>query len=164
MSDFRSNRPCLSFHCAVVSCGHSLASVTGTTHTRGQRLAEEGVRLQGSEGTLWQLTDNLGSVRDLAEYDEASGTTSVVNRNEQQLELFTLIGKLDLLNYGANSNMDFEINAQDNKGNIYFDNAAGRMVDSQTTQTLTITATENDRQAQRVVTTSSKIAVKKCEE
>ena len=44
-----------------------------------QLLAEEGVRLQGSEGTLWQLTDNLGSVRDLAEYDEASGTTSVVN-------------------------------------------------------------------------------------
>jgi RHS repeat-associated protein len=44
-----------------------------------QLLAEEGVKYQGSEGTLWQLTDNLGSVRDLAEYDEASGTTSVVN-------------------------------------------------------------------------------------
>jgi len=87
----------------------------------------------------------------------------VVNRNEQPLEHFTVIGKLDLLNYGANSNLNFEINAQENKGDIYFDNTAGRMVDSQTTQTLTITATDNDRQAQRVVTTESKIAFKKCD-
>ena len=87
----------------------------------------------------------------------------VVNRNEQQLEHFTLIGKLDLLNYGANSNLNFQINAQENKGDTYFDNTVGRMVDSQTTQTLTITATENDKQAQRVVTTESKIAFKKCD-
>ena len=44
-----------------------------------QLLAEEGVRLQGSEGTLWQLTDNLGTVRDLASYDDVTDTTSVVN-------------------------------------------------------------------------------------
>ncbi len=32
-----------------------------------------------TDTVLWPLTDNLGTVRDLAEFDAATGTTSVVN-------------------------------------------------------------------------------------
>jgi len=45
-----------------------------------QILADEEVTSLGTAGDiLWPLTDNLGSVRDLAEYDSGTDTTSIVN-------------------------------------------------------------------------------------
>ncbi|REJ67373.1 MAG: RHS repeat-associated core domain-containing protein [Planctomycetota bacterium] len=45
-----------------------------------QILADESVASLTSEGNvLWPLADNLGTVRDLAEYDDVGDTTSVVN-------------------------------------------------------------------------------------
>ena len=95
-----------------------------------QLLADETVDDGGVEDVLWPLTDNLGTVRDLATYDDATDTTTIANhkaydafgnvRSETNSAVDTL--------FGYTGRMWDDDTGQQNNLNRWYDPTTGRWI------------------------------------
>ena len=95
-----------------------------------QLLADETVDDGGAEDVLWPLTDNLGTVRDLATYDDATDTTTIANHkaydafgnvtNETNSAVDTL--------FGYTGRMWDDDTGQQNNLNRWYDPTTGRWI------------------------------------